>query len=336
MLRGLTADQRGTSLAAARGDAPDELGDADRIEMTDGQVVEEGERLGAGADHVVGAHRDEVDADRVEPADGRGDGRLRADAVGRRDEQRLAIAVRDRERAAEPAQATDDLRPTCRIDVLAHELDRAFAGIDVDAGVASTQTAAGSTRCLSHGRGELVLEDELAAFDVVRHGLRVLAVEAGETEPLVRQVERSEHATDRQIAERVGADEVADLVDRLRGGDELGLDGRVDAVEARVVDRRRADPDVDLAGPGASQQVDDPFRRRAPHDRVVDDDQPLAGDDRGHRVELDGHAAMTHALRRLDECPTGIPVAVHPLAIRQTAAPRRSRRRPGLRCRGPG
>ena len=47
------------------------------------------------------------------------------------------------------------------------------------------------------------------------HGLRVVAVEAGEAEPLVRQVERGEHAADRQVAERVGADELADLLERV-------------------------------------------------------------------------------------------------------------------------
>ena len=67
----LAADERGARLAAAGGDAADELGDADRIEPADGDVVEEGQRLGAGAHDVVGAHRDEVDADRVEAADGR-------------------------------------------------------------------------------------------------------------------------------------------------------------------------------------------------------------------------------------------------------------------------
>ena len=44
----------------------------------DRDVVEEGERLGAGAHDVVGAHRDEVDADRVEAPERRGDRRLGA------------------------------------------------------------------------------------------------------------------------------------------------------------------------------------------------------------------------------------------------------------------
>ena len=112
----------------------DELGDPLRDEVADRDVVEEGERLGAGADDVVGAHRDEVDADRVEATERRGDRGLRADAVGRGDEQRLAIAGRDGERAAEPAEPADDLRPAGRLDVRPHQVDRALAGGDVDAG----------------------------------------------------------------------------------------------------------------------------------------------------------------------------------------------------------
>jgi len=38
----------------------------------------------------------------------------------------------------------------------------------------------------------------------------------------------------------------------MRCRDQLGLDLRVDTVEARVIDRRRADPDVDFGGAGAT------------------------------------------------------------------------------------
>jgi hypothetical protein len=64
---------------------------------------------------------------------GRGDRRLRTDAVGRGDEERLTVSGRDRERAAEPAQTADHLGSPGRVDMPAHELDRAIAGIDVDA-----------------------------------------------------------------------------------------------------------------------------------------------------------------------------------------------------------
>ena len=211
MLGGLAADQRRAGRAAAGGDAADELGHADRVEPPDGDVVEEGQRLRPGAHDVVGAHRHEVDADRVEAADRGGDGRLRADPVGRGDEQRLAIAGRDGEPATEPAQPADDLGPPGRVDVRAHEVDRPLPGRDVDPGAAIGRPRAASAHGVigapASGSSSMNLRDG----GVVRHGLRVVAVEAGEAELVVGQVERGEHAADRQVAERIGADELADL-----------------------------------------------------------------------------------------------------------------------------
>ena len=130
----LAADQRTTRLSTARGHAADEICNAVRIEPTDGDVVEERERLGAAAGDVVGAHCHEVDADRVPPPEGSCDRGFRADPVGRGHDHRLAVPGRDRDPTPEPAQAPDDLRSTGRFDRLAHELDRAIASGDVDAG----------------------------------------------------------------------------------------------------------------------------------------------------------------------------------------------------------
>ena len=64
-LGGLAADQRAAGLPAALGDAGDHArGDVD-VERAGREVVEEEQRLGAGDEHVVDAHRDEIDADRV-------------------------------------------------------------------------------------------------------------------------------------------------------------------------------------------------------------------------------------------------------------------------------
>ena len=69
----LAADQGAAGEPAAGGDPADDRGHALRVEPADGHVVEEEERLGAGADDVVGAHRDEVDAEarRSGPSPGR-------------------------------------------------------------------------------------------------------------------------------------------------------------------------------------------------------------------------------------------------------------------------
>ena len=46
----------------------------------------------------------------------------------------FAVARRDRDRAAEPAEAAEDLRAPRRLDRLAHQLDRPLPRRDVDAG----------------------------------------------------------------------------------------------------------------------------------------------------------------------------------------------------------
>ena len=133
MLRRLPSDEGAARRAATGRDARDQFGDLVRIELTDGHIIQEGQRLRAGAHDVVGAHRDKVDADRVEPADRPGDGGLRADAVSRGDQHRLAVAGRDGKGATEAAESADDLRSPGRFDVRAHQLHGTLAGRDINA-----------------------------------------------------------------------------------------------------------------------------------------------------------------------------------------------------------
>src|SRR4051812_41109140 len=167
-------------------------------------------------------------------------------------------------------------------------------------------------------RREWLFEHELPARGVVRHGLGVAPIEAGEAEPLIGQLERAQDALDREIAERIGADELADLLDRARRRDQLGGDLGVDAVEARVVDRGGADPDVDLGGAGLPQQRHDLLGRGAADDRVVDDGEAPSLDHGPDRVELHRHATVAERLRGLDEAPTRVAVPHEALAIRDT------------------
>jgi hypothetical protein len=60
------------------------------------------------------------------------------------------------------------------------------------------------------------------------------------------------------------------------GGDQLGAAGEVDAVEARPLHRRAGDPHVHLGGARLAQHPHQRPLGVAPHDGVVDDDQPLA------------------------------------------------------------
>src|SRR3546814_3745416 len=75
-----------SGLPAALGDTRDHRGRDLDIEPAAGEVVEEQQRLRRLHDQIVDAHRDQVDADRVVSARGGGEAQLRADAVGRGDQ----------------------------------------------------------------------------------------------------------------------------------------------------------------------------------------------------------------------------------------------------------
>ena len=92
-LRRLAAEQRAPVLAAAARHAADDLLGDIRRQASRREVVEEEERLGALHEDVVDAVVHEVGADGVVAARHERDLELGADAVGARDEHRLAVAV---------------------------------------------------------------------------------------------------------------------------------------------------------------------------------------------------------------------------------------------------
>ena len=141
------------------------------------------------------------------------------------------------------------------------------------------------------------------------------------------RADRLVDALHREVGERVGAELGGDLLDRPLVGDHLLAGRHVDAVVAGVADRRRRDPQVNLAGAGVAQHADDLPRRVAAHDRVVDDDQPPAGDDLRQRVELEPQAALAQLLPGLDEGAGDVAVLDQAVVARQP----RGAREPGRR-----
>ncbi len=131
MLRRLAAEQRASGPPASLRHSFDDRGDALGHDLADGEVVEEEQRLRAGAHDVVGAHRHQVDADRVEPTDRAGDLELRAHAIGRRRQQPAAA---DAEQAREPADLVGHLGAARPRGEVADQADGFRGRIDVDAG----------------------------------------------------------------------------------------------------------------------------------------------------------------------------------------------------------
>ena len=89
-LGGLAAEQRAAVLAAAADEAFDDLHRHVRLEPSGREVVEEEQRLRALDEDVVDAVIDQVDANRAVDAGQERHAQLRADAVGARDEHRIA------------------------------------------------------------------------------------------------------------------------------------------------------------------------------------------------------------------------------------------------------
>ena len=85
-LRRLAADERTAGLPATVGNRSDDRLCDGRIELPGREIVEEEERLGALDDEIVGAHRDEVDADAGMIARIDGELELGADSVIGRDQ----------------------------------------------------------------------------------------------------------------------------------------------------------------------------------------------------------------------------------------------------------
>ena len=113
------------------------------------EIIEEEERLGALDDQIVGAHRDEIDADAVMAAAVDGELELGADAVIGGDQQRIAIARRlEIEEAAEAAERRVRARPRRRLGERRDRLHQRIAGGDVDArlgvGVAFARRSSGA------------------------------------------------------------------------------------------------------------------------------------------------------------------------------------------------
>ena len=138
---------------------------------------------------------------------------------------------------------------------------------------------------------------------------------------------RGAHAVEIEVRERVDVEVVADLADRQVGREQLAAPAGVHAVEARPAVRRRRHPEVHLGRAGLAQHRDHLARGGAAHDGVVDDDELLALDVLGQRVELQAHADAALLLVRLDERAPDVPVLHEAVAVGDA-------RRAGVALRG--
>ena len=91
MLRRFAADQRTTRFTATRSDAAHHRCGDINIELTANKIIQEKKRLRALSQDIVHAHGDEIDADGIVNPRHRGNFKLRANAIGGRDQDGMTI-----------------------------------------------------------------------------------------------------------------------------------------------------------------------------------------------------------------------------------------------------
>ena len=127
------ATQQGTARASASlGDPFHQGGHPLGHDPAHREVVQEEERFGARAHHVVGTHRHQVDAHRVQTTGCPSDLELRAHPVGGRGQEAVTP---DPEEPCEPAHVVGHLGTPCPGRKVADQRDGFGRGFDVHAGV---------------------------------------------------------------------------------------------------------------------------------------------------------------------------------------------------------
>ena len=131
------AHERTACELAAVGHTLDDLCHVLSLDVTDGNVVQEEQRLGARSQNVVDAHSDQVLAHRLVTVHDLGEHELGAHAVGTADQDRVFHILKrgSREQATEAADAADNLGAIGVLDHLLNRVDGAAALSGIDAGI---------------------------------------------------------------------------------------------------------------------------------------------------------------------------------------------------------
>src|SRR5262245_43590998 len=156
---------------------------------------------------------------------------------------------------------------------------------------------------------------------------RVLVRPAGGADLVPDAPDRAQHSLEAQVPEAVRPHEPPDVLDGVARRDQLLAPRRVDPVVARPDRRGARDAEVDLLRARAAAHLDDLLARRPPHDRVVDEDDPLPLEDGPRGVELDADAEVADLLARLDEGAADVVVPDEPHVEGDARRPRVTERR---------
>src|SRR5690348_2538773 len=150
--------------------------------------------------------------------------------------------------------------------------------------------------------GEVGKVDGVGAGETGIAELRRVCIALALTHRAIESVHRDE-------GERIGADQTTHAFDvELVRQQVVGI-GCVDPVETRVRSRWTRHAEMHLCGACVAHHLHDLLGSRAAHDRVVDQDDALAGERCAIGIVFLAHAEIANAVRRLDEGATDIVVA---------------------------
>ena len=137
MLGHLTAHERAARELTAIGHALDDLCHVLGLDVADGNVVQEEQRLGARSQNVVDAHSNQVLAHRLVTVHDLGEHELGAHAIGTANQNRVFHILKrgGREQATEAADAADNLGAIGVLNHLLNSVDGAAALGGIDAGI---------------------------------------------------------------------------------------------------------------------------------------------------------------------------------------------------------
>ena len=108
-------------------------------------------------------------------------------------------------------------------------------------------------------------------------------------------------AREAQISDGIGFDILADLFDCVTGGNEFFLCRRVDPVEAGRHRWRATDSHVDFFGARGTNHFHNLAAGCSAHDGVIDENDPLSGEEFPDRIQLHLHTEIADLCLRLDK-----------------------------------
>ncbi len=137
---GLAANQRASCLNAAIGNPGNNISGNPLFEFSGGKIIKKEQRHGTLGQHIIGAHRHQINAQPAMPAGGAGQFQLGADTIGAGDQNRVIKASGPEvKRAAKPAQRDCSPGPARPGGIIADRLNKSIASVDINAGISISQ-----------------------------------------------------------------------------------------------------------------------------------------------------------------------------------------------------